>query len=266
MTLAGLLAGWRRPAAPRPIAETPRIAVVRDADLSTTRSVSRTHVGRVRTVNEDRVFEDSAHGLWAVADGMGGHFAGDVAAEATVQALRTLADGDTPLGGDAIAAALADAGRRIHADAAGSTRVSGSTIVALHIDGAQGSLFWAGDSRAYRARGGRLEQLSRDHSIVQELVDAGALTAAQADRHPQSHVITRALGASSEVEIERCAIVVRPGDVYLLCSDGLTRGNADMAVLDAADRPLGDVADALMTAALARGGADNISLVLIAVA
>ena len=254
MSLAGLPSGSGR-----------RVSSALPADRPAARTAARTHVGRVRTINEDRVFDGGAHGLWAIADGMGGHVAGDIAAEAVVDALRTLADGSASLDGDAIEAALAAAGRRVHGEAAGSTRISGSTVVALHLRGDHGELFWAGDSRAYRARDGRLEQLSRDHSIVQELVDAGVLTPAQADRHPQSHVITRALGTSPDVAIDRRRIAIEPGDLYLLCSDGLTRGSADTALLAYLDRPLAGIADALMADALAAGGADNISLVLIAI-
>ncbi len=250
MMLASLLMGWRRNAPP--------------AEPGT-HSVARTHVGRVRTVNEDRVFDCAPRGLWAVADGMGGHSAGDIAAQAIVDALRALADDPAAFDDDAIEARLLDAGRRIHAEAAGSTRVSGSTIVALHIDEREGTLFWAGDSRAYRVRDRRIEQLSRDHSLVQELVDSGALAAEQAGRHPQAHVITRALGAMPCVAVERRTIDVRPGDLYLLCSDGLTRGHADPALLDYLGEPLGTIADELLGDALTAGGADNISLVLVAI-
>jgi serine/threonine protein phosphatase PrpC len=253
MNLAALLSGWRRSEQPMTTSETG------------IRSVTRTHVGRVRTVNEDRVFDCAARGLWAVADGMGGHSAGDIAAQAIVDALRRLADDPAPFDDEAIDATLLDAGRRIHADAAGSTRVSGSTIVALHLDDTAATLFWAGDSRAYRVRNRRIEQLSRDHSLVQELVDSGVLAAEQAGRHPQAHVITRALGAMPGVAIERRSVGVQPGDLYLLCSDGLTRGHSDPALLDYVGEPLDTIADELLGDALTAGGADNISLVLIAV-
>jgi serine/threonine protein phosphatase PrpC len=227
--------------------------------------VSRTHVGRVRTINEDRVFDRATRGLWAVADGMGGHSAGDIAAQTIVDALRMLADDPAPFDDDAIDATLRAAGQRIHDDAAGSTQVSGSTIVALHIDGDAATLLWAGDSRAYRVRDRRIEQISRDHSLVQELIDSGSLARDRADRHPQAHVITRALGAMPGVAIEHRAIAVQPGDLYLLCSDGLTRGHDDPALLDYLGAPLDTIADELLGDALAAGGADNISLVLIAV-
>ena len=259
MNLAGLLSGWRRSAVSAAAAAPPAHAT------AVTQSIARTHVGRVRTINEDRVFASTEHGLWAVADGMGGHFAGDVAAEAIIETLRALVGSPSTPDDDMIETSLIAAGRHIHAGNAGSSRVSGSTIVALHADGDSATLFWAGDSRAYRARDGRLERLSRDHSLVQELVDSGALTPEQADRHPQAHVITRALGAAAEVAIDRRDVTVRPGDLFLLCSDGLTRGHADPALLEYCGRPLATIADELMADALAAGGADNISLVLIAI-
>jgi serine/threonine protein phosphatase PrpC len=253
MTLAGLLSGWRRSERP---------AATRDAGI---RAVARTHLGRIRTINEDRVFDGTSRGLWAVADGMGGHSAGDIAAQAIVDSLRAIVDDPMRFDDASIEAALLDAGLRIHAETAASTRVSGSTIVALHIDGDHGTVFWAGDSRAYRVRGGRIQQLSRDHSLVQDLIDSGALTPALAERHPQAHVITRALGAAASVAIERCAIDVRPGDLLLLCSDGLTRGRREPALLDYLGSTLEVIADELLGDALTAGGADNISFVLIAV-
>jgi serine/threonine protein phosphatase PrpC len=253
MMLARLLPGRRR--AGRPIATDP-------AGLQ---SVTRTHVGRVRTINEDRVFARPERGLWAVADGMGGHSSGDIAAQAIVDALRTLADGHARFDDDTVDATLTGAGRLIHAEAGGSTRVSGSTVVALHIEQGCGTVLWAGDSRAYRVRAGRIEQISRDHSLVQELIDAGALARGLADRHPQAHVVTRALGAMPNVVIERRTIDVERGDLFLLCSDGLTRGHADPALLDYLGGSLDEIADELLGDALTAGGADNISLVLVAV-
>ena len=225
-------------------------------------SVARTHVGRVRSINEDRVLDRATRGLWAVADGMGGHSAGDIAAQAIVDALHRLADDPAPFDDDAVEASLLAAGRRICADATGS-RVSGSTVVALHICDTVGTLFWAGDSRAYRARGGRIEQLSRDHSLVQDLIDSGALPPALAERHPQAHVITRALGATPHVAIERRTITVESSDLFLLCSDGLTRSGGEPAL--ATGRPIDVIADDLLAGALAAGGPDNISLVLVSV-
>lgn len=254
------LTGWRRGALAMPAAAPDARAT---AGAWTVRSVSRSHVGRVRKINEDRLLDCAPRGLWAVADGMGGHAAGDVAAEAVVTALRALTEAPRAIDATAIEAVLAYTGRRLHArTAGGAARMSGSTVVALHLQGSAGTLLWAGDSRAYRLRDGMLARLSHDHSLVQELIDAGALTPEMAERHPKAHVVTRALGAASDIEIDIRAVDVQPGDRYLLCSDGLSgAGDPDLAGL--ARHPIETIADALLDRALADGGKDNISLVLI---
>ena len=221
------------------------------------RSVHRTHVGRVRRVNEDRVLDAPGRGLWAVADGMGGHSAGDRAAAAAIDALAALAD---PITAPAILEALHAANRSIAAGAAGGG--SGTTIVVAWAEGTRLHLFWAGDSRAYRVRGGRATPLTRDHSLVQELVDGGLLSEAEAERHPQANVITRALGIAAGVAIEKTECDLVPGDLLLLCSDGLSRS------LDPRDfapgLELDAQADRLLGHALQRDGSDNTSLVLAA--
>ncbi|NIJ31805.1 PP2C family protein-serine/threonine phosphatase [Sphingomonas oligoaromativorans] len=246
------LAGWFRGASPtRPPAGMRPV------------SVSRSHVGRVRTINEDRVFDSTAAGLWAIADGMGGHASGDVAAQAVVSALHRLSESAEPLDGSAIEAALIEAGRRVHDGARRRMARSGSTVVALHIDGPHGTVLWAGDSRAYRLRGQRIERLTRDHSLVQDLIDSGALRPEQADHHPDAHVITRALGTAPYVAIDRRDIDVRDGDLFLLCSDGLLRGCLDGTLPATMGGSIRDMADRLLARALEAGGNDNISLLLV---
>jgi serine/threonine-protein phosphatase Stp1 len=245
------------PASRRPVETVEGLPIVRSA--------SRSHIGRVRMVNEDRLIDRAARGLWAVADGMGGHAGGDVAAQAVVDALRLLAEDPTPIDADRIAAALSSAGRALHAVCQGTGQLSGSTVVALHVEGATGTILWAGDSRAYRLRGGRIERLTRDHSIVQELIDAGALTPEEADRHPKAHVVTRALGVEPNTLIERRTVDVRPDDLYLLCSDGLTRGG-EPALVAYGDLPEEEIVERLLAIALAGGGHDNISLVVARIA
>jgi serine/threonine protein phosphatase PrpC len=263
MSLMERLVGWRRPARGAP---SPPPPVAATGGVWSVRSVSRSHVGRVRKINEDRLLDCADRGLWAVADGMGGHAAGDVAAEAVVASLKALTDAPSAIDARAIEAVLAYTGRRLHArTVGGAARMSGSTVVALHLDQGAGTLLWAGDSRAYRLRDGALARLSHDHSVVQELIDAGALTPEMAERHPKAHVVTRALGATSEVEIDIRPIDVRPGDLYLLCSDGLSRGPGDPDLAALAGQSIDAMADTLLDRALADGGQDNISLVLIAI-
>jgi serine/threonine protein phosphatase PrpC len=225
------------------------------------RSVSRSHVGRVRQVNEDRVLDRADRGLWAVADGMGGHRGGDIAAELAIVALRGLADADEPFSEAAILTALERANGEIRARSEAAGGVIGSTVVVLHVADGLAQVFWAGDSRAYRARDGRWEQVTRDHSLVQQLVDEGLIDREQAKRHPQAHVITRALGVEGDVEIESVSFAVEPGDLLLLCSDGLSRSLGDDAVMEIDEQ----AAERLLSAALERDGSDNISFVLVAI-
>lgn len=219
-------------------------------------STSRSHVGRVRTVNEDRVLERPDAGLWAVADGMGGHSGGGEAAEMLIGHLTQI---PAPIGDEAIAQALAAANAEILGASGGQ---SGTTAVVLHAVGDRAQLFWAGDSRAYLIRGGALKLLTRDHSVVQQLVDSGALTAEQAAHHPHANVITSALGVGETVTIDRALHRLIPGDRLLLCSDGLSRSLCDRDVANA--DPLDAQADRLLTNALQRDGGDNISFALIA--
>jgi serine/threonine protein phosphatase PrpC len=228
--------------------------------------VSRTDVGLRRKVNEDSVMVRTERGLWAVADGMGGHDAGDVASAKTVDALRTLPilyELDEFV--DAAVAALARVNRELIdlARSVDSQRTIGSTIVGLAIADGQYRCFWAGDSRAYRIRHGEIARVSRDHSLVQDLVDAGMLTPEDAETHPNANVITRAVGVTEELKVDRVSGDVRPGDLFLLASDGLTRLMEDSEVLaELTTKSLDDAADSLIATVLSRGAPDNVSIVL----
>lgn len=226
------------------------------------RSVSRSHVGRVRKVNEDRVLDRPDRALWAVADGMGGHRGGDIAAELAIAALRGLADDSAEITTAAIREALQRANAEIRERGVAAGGVIGSTVVVLHIADDAAHLFWAGDSRAYRAERGAWRQLTRDHSFVQELVDQGLIASGDAAHHPRAHVITRALGVDAEVELEHLALPISGDEIFLLCSDGLSRSLAAETPRDMAERDA-RAADELLDAALANDGSDNISLVLV---
>ncbi len=227
------------------------------------RSESRTHVGRVRAVNEDRLLDRADRGLWAVADGMGGHSGGAEAATTVIDALRTLADGMAPIDTDAVEERLAHANRIIGTRNREAGGTSGATAVVVLLQGRNATILWAGDSRAYRIRGGAAEQLTRDHSVVQEMVDAGVLAAGAAERHPQANIVTRALGVAATVRIDRVETMLEADDHLLLCSDGLSRSldPRDFSSLPAA---IGELADRCLTRALQRDGSDNISLIVIA--
>lgn len=228
------------------------------------RSTAFSHIGLVRTANEDRILDDGTRGLFAVADGMGGHSLGDWAATTVVQAL--VAANLSEMGAPAILRALYEANRIVYAKAQERGVTCGSTVAGLSVScSGEAFLFWAGDSRIYRLRKGILERLSRDHSVVQELLDAGVLDEDQAKNHPRGHVITRAIGVTPAVEIETRAIDYATGDVYLLCSDGISGaiGDGEIASLLRAGS-IATAATALRNAALHGGGKDNLSAVLVA--
>lgn len=224
------------------------------------RSTSRSHVGRVRKVNEDRVLDRPDRALWAIADGMGGHRGGDIAAELAVAALRRLADDPAEITPGTIRRALEEANRAIFERGAAAGGVIGSTIVALHLAEGEAHILWAGDSRAYRGQGGFWRQMTRDHSLVQQLVDQGLIDSTQAAHHPQANVITRALGVDSSVQIESLCCVPAPGDVFLLCSDGLSRSLDSRMPTDGHGEA---GADHILADALERDGSDNISFVVV---
>jgi len=231
--------------------------------------VSRTHPGLKRKVNEDSVLVRSERGLWAVADGMGGHEAGDVASASVVEALALVSPQARieQFVADAIAA-LAAANRQLLALARSEPRprTIGTTVVGLAIADGRFGCFWAGDSRAYRIRHGEIAQLTRDHSLVQELMDAGMLDELEAEHHPNANVVTRAVGAAEALRVDTSAGDARAGDLFLLASDGLTRVVDD----DELYEELGSAepeaaADRLLDIVLSRGAPDNVSFVIVRV-
>lgn len=228
----------------------------------TAQSVSRSHVGRVRAINEDRVFDCAAAGLFAVADGMGGHRGGDQAAQAVVDELRRLTNATVAPSMPDVLAALQRANTEIVHRNREQGLDAGATVVVALLDGAHVHIAWAGDSRAYRLRDGELTLLTEDHSVVQEMVAAGLLTDDMAARHPQANVITRALGVNDRVELDRVTLDVGERDLLMLCSDGLSR-SLDAATCEQSGT-LAQLADRLLDHALRVDGSDNISLVIAA--
>lgn len=226
------------------------------------RSAARSHVGLMRSFNEDRVFDGPDAGLWAVADGMGGHRGGDQAAQLAIDELRRLAQAGGAPADDDVAAALARANAAIVERNRALGLDAGATIVVALLHGRVARIGWAGDSRAYRlpAAGGA-ERLTTDHSVVQEMIEAGVLTAAAAERHPQANVITRALGVGDAVTVDWLSVELCDGDRLLLCSDGLSRSLRDTDGEPGLD--LDQLADAMLANALTRDGSDNISLVVV---
>ncbi|HKU92435.1 MAG TPA: protein phosphatase 2C domain-containing protein [Sphingomicrobium sp.] len=229
--------------------------------------VSRTHVGLKRKVNEDSILVRTERGLWAVADGMGGHEAGDVASTMVTDALRAL---PIVYGLDDTVEAAVDALRRVNGELIrlarsedDRSRTIGTTVVGLAIADGNFRCFWVGDSRAYRIRHGQIRRLSRDHSLVQDLVDAGMLNSADAEKHESANVITRAVGVSEELEVDSSTGEAAPGDIFLLASDGITRVVEDSELLEElANGSLEAAADKLVELVLARGAPDNLSMVI----
>jgi protein phosphatase/serine/threonine-protein phosphatase Stp1 len=228
---------------------------------------AETHNGAVRKHNEDALVSRPEIGLWAVADGAGGHASGEVASGMLAEALRE-ATGELPAQD-----MLADLRNRVgavhealkrEAKRRGEGSIIASTIVILLIRAGHFACLWAGDSRAYLLRGGVLQQVTRDHSLVQELVDAGVITAAQAEGHPQANVITRAVGSYDDLELEKVSGKLEPGDRFLLCSDGLckTLDEADLTHFVQQDGGAGPGVE-LIAAALERDVRDNVTAVVV---
>jgi serine/threonine protein phosphatase PrpC len=223
----------------------------------------RTDVGRQRHANEDSFLMDSP--LFAVADGMGGAKAGEVASQIAVDAFKKVLDEEVPPE-KRLEAVARGANRRIYemAKADEARRGMGTTLTVALVGDQEVALAHVGDSRAYLLRDDRLEQLTRDHSLVAELERTGQLTPEAAEHHPQKSIITRALGPEPDVQVDTHTHAARPGDVFLLCSDGLTtmlsvdEVNASLRSSGSLD----EAAEALVRAANQSGGKDNITVVL----
>lgn len=183
-----------------------------------------THPGKVRSVNEDSIYSNPAQGVWAVADGMGGYAAGDVASRLIVQGLAELKYQDNlDAYVEAITRIVDKVNRKLCFEITMrvDNDVIGSTVVIAVVLGARCVCLWAGDSRMYVLRDGVLYQVTKDHSLVQELVDDGALSEEEAAIHPQSNVITRAVGVDENMKLELVTFDLKANDQLLLCSDGL---------------------------------------------
>lgn len=215
-----------------------------------------THPGAVRARNEDSILARPDWGLWVVADGAGGHGGGAEASQAAIGAIAhsrpgTVAELRTRL--------LSVHGALQRRAGAGATMAT--TIVALLLQGSAAQVAWSGDSRAYLLRGGLLQQLTHDHSLVQQLLDQGSITAEQAASHPQSNVILHAVGAQGAFRLDEATVTVRAGDALLLCSDGLYRSLPGDGLADLLRA--GATADGLVQAAVAARARDNVSAALV---
>lgn len=230
-------------------------------------SSCRTNTGRRRNVNEDAYLSLDEVGLWLVADGMGGHSRGDVASRLIIEAFQGIARAHSL---DEFAAdvrarlALANERMRAVARSHGADQLMGSTVVAFLVYRREWLCLWAGDSRAYLLRDGRLRQITRDHSVVEELIQRGELRREDAASHPAANHITRAVGARDNLVVDQYRSFLRDGDAVLLCSDGLTKEVGDdevAAVLD--DYDCDQASEELVELTLERGARDNVTVAVI---
>jgi len=220
-----------------------------------------------RKLNEDAYVERSDIGVWVVADGMGGHAAGEIASKAVTDAIRTLGHADSlDEMHEAVLRSIRDANRQLRELAAGydDERVPGSTVVALIIDGTRGAVVWCGDSRIYRFCDQQLVQMTRDHSHVQELADQGLIKEEDRESHAMANIITRAIGIVDSVELDSRLMEVQPGDQFLLCSDGLSRMVSDEEINSImANKNSEEIVQSLLHTALIRGATDNVTVICV---
>jgi serine/threonine protein phosphatase PrpC len=229
------------------------------------RAAGITDPGRRRLRNEDAFICEPP--LFAVADGMGGARAGEIAAGLAAAALEEA--GAETRGEEGVVALITEANRRIWERSLSDPQTAGmgTTVTAALVDAASGAvgIGHVGDSRAYLFRDGRLEQITTDHSLVAELVHSGVLTPEEADRHPQRSAITRVVGVESTVEVDTLTVQAEPGDLFLICSDGLSSmvtADEMQDAIEQADRDPDRAVELLVKAANANGGEDNVTAVL----
>jgi serine/threonine protein phosphatase PrpC len=230
-------------------------------------SVALSDVGKVRKLNEDACLERPHDGLWIVADGMGGHSSGDLASRMIVDTFR-----ETPLPDsladrvDLLEDGLLEINRNLREEALrrGANTTIGSTVVALLAYEYQMILLWAGDSRAYCLRDGQFSRITQDHTQVEELVEEGVLLREDAENHPSANVITRAVGALDDLFIDLTNQPIQPGDLYLLCSDGLNKElqEHEIQTLLLQAKSAREAGQMLLDEALKRGARDNVTLVI----
>ncbi len=246
------------------------------------RTAGKTDRGTVRPVNEDDLLIDKKNGLFIVADGMGGHEAGDVASKMLIEEAKNFLEGkinnDMPVAEISmlLEEAIQNASLKIYTYSKnhGSGRIMGTTAVLMALTGNQYFISWVGDSRAYLMRDGLMERLTRDHSYVQQLVDSGEISEKEARVHPRRNMVTRAAGVEQEIEVETVWGQSRVGDLFLLCTDGLTGPLEDGVIAAHLERggrhKEGDpgsepevISEALIRDALEEGGDDNVTVVVV---
>lgn len=225
----------------------------------------KSHVGLRRKVNEDSFIMLPEHQIFVVSDGMGGHEAGDLASSMVIDSIARLDPGMDPAQKmHAVREALQQSNAAIYAESQRRGATIGATVVVLVLSDGHWLSLWVGDSRIYRLRNGEITMLTSDHSVVGELVSSGQMSWDEAEHHPQSNQITRAVGVSDVLEIDKAHGELLSGDRYLLCSDGLSK-YATFADLGRLMRgaPIETLSETLVQLALDGGGADNVSVIIV---
>lgn len=226
-----------------------------------------TNAGMIRAINEDSVLARPEIGFWAVADGMGGHEAGDVASNMLVRTLDEVDEKEhlSELVND-IEDSIIDVNDRLleYSEIMLDGNMVGSTLASLLIRGQAGVCMWVGDSRLYRLRDNILEQISQDHSQVAELLQQGSISAEEAENHPDANVITRAVGSCNDICVDIDIFNTRLGDTYMLCSDGLYNAVSQEEIISAITMDnIDDAVERLIELALQNGAPDNVSVILV---
>ncbi len=226
-----------------------------------------TNVGMVRAVNEDAIIAKPEIGVWAIADGMGGHAVGDIASKMVLEAIDSIdCTKDLTDIVNSVEDNLIEMNQKIldYSERELNNKIMGSTVVVLIIVGRVGICLWVGDSRLYRYRKGLLECLSRDHSRVEELIQQGVLSPEEAEKHPESNVITRAVGVDTDFCVDVIGFDANIGDTFLLCSDGLYNMLNQNDIIEHLNQPDNSCkVDNLISAALEKGAPDNVSVIVV---
>lgn len=228
-------------------------------------STAITDVGRVRKLNEDSMLDRGEDGLWVVADGMGGHSAGDLASQLIVNSLgKVEVSDDLADFVDNVEQAVLDVNERLFEVANAHNQTSGSTIVVMLACGRHGVVMWAGDSRLYRLRDDRLEQITTDHTQLELYIERGLLERSEAEGHASGNMVTRAVGVTDHLLLEMDLFELRQGDRYLLCSDGLDKHVKDPEIeniMRGTDHA--SIARELTDLTLERGAVDNVTICVV---
>lgn len=231
-------------------------------------SHTQSHKGLVRKINEDACVDLYDAGVWVVADGMGGHAAGDVASQLVVDTISSVVKRCQQVSVRVLTEALHQANKELchYSEQELNGNTAGSTVVILLVDKFHYHFLWVGDSRGYILRDNVLRQLTRDHSQVNEMIEQGLLDSSEAESHELANVITRAVGVDNHVSVDVVSGVWQPGDLFLLCTDGLNKELSDSEIKQYLNNNIADANKALLHSTLVAGARDNVTTILVKLA